>query len=331
MHRRDFLTTTAALAGAGLSGLAQGGAPPAGQGPAPPAGRAGGRGMQPAPVSPQKLSRVSIMTLCFDTILKTPYTPNPTPEQTLTIFDLPQMYVDVYGVRNLEYQHRHLAAPNDSTTGPIDGEPAVFKELKVKLDAAKATMTQINLEFGTEQSISGPTAEGRKMAVERTKKWIDHAALLGCPRVMINQQQAQLNKANRGTAVAAWKEMADYGRTKKVMVSAETRGAGTPELVKELGMKPWEFLAGIIKEAGANSNVDWGNVGAQSQQELHECIKAWMPASSGNMHIKSSPMWDIGTGVRYTESIGYKALYSIEVGTHPAVRIVYNTILANVL
>ena len=114
--------------------------------------------MQPAPVSPQKLGRVSIMTLCFDTILKTPYTPTPTPEQTLTIFDLPQMYVDVYGVRNIEYQHRHLAAPNESTSGPIDGDPAVLKELRAKLDAAKVTMTQINLEFGTEQSISGPIA-----------------------------------------------------------------------------------------------------------------------------------------------------------------------------
>ena len=286
--------------------------------------------MQPAPVSPQKLSRVSIMTLCFDTILKTPYTPTPTPEQTLTIFDLPQMYVDVYGVRNIEYQHRHLAAPTDSKTGPIDGEPAVLKELRSKLDAAKVTMTQINLEFGTEQSISGPTAEGRKMAVERTKKWIDNAEMLGCPRVMINQQQAQLNKTNRATAVAAWKEMADYGRTKKVTVSAETRGAGTPEFVKELGMKPWQFLADIIKEAGARSNVDLGNVGAMTQQELHDCIKGWMPTSAGSMHVKSSPMWDIGTAVRFTESIGYKGLYSIEVGTHPAVRIVYNTILSNI-
>ena len=168
------------------------------------------------------------------------------------------------------------------------------------------------------------------MAVERTKKWIDNAAMLGCSRVMINQQQAQLNKSNRATAVAAWKEMADYGRTKKVTVSAETRGAGTPELVKELGMKPWQFLAGIIKEAGAHSNVDLGNVGAMTQQELHDCIKGWMPTSAGSMHVKSSPMWDIGTAVRFTESIGYKGLYSIEVGTHPAVRIVYNTILANI-
>jgi hypothetical protein len=77
MKRRDFLRTTAAgavaFAGARLDGLAQG-APPAAQGPGAQgrAGGGGGRGTQPAPVAPEKLARVSIMTLCFDTILRTP-------------------------------------------------------------------------------------------------------------------------------------------------------------------------------------------------------------------------------------------------------------------
>ena len=71
-------------------------------------------------------------------------------------------------------------------------------------------------------------------------------------------------------------------------------------------MKPWEFMIGVIKDAGAASNVDIGNVGAMNQQELHDCIKGWLPYSSGNMHIKSSPFWDIGQAVRFTEGLGYK-------------------------
>jgi hypothetical protein len=85
----------------------------------------------------------------------------------------------------------------------------------------------------------------------------------------------------------------------------------------------------VIRDAGANSNVDIGNVGAMNQQELHDCIKGWFPYSSGNMHIKSSPFWDIGQAVKFTEGLGYKGLYSIEVARHEGVRIVYNTILAN--
>jgi len=48
------------------------------------------------------------------------------------------------------------------------------------------------------------------------------------------------------------------------------------------------------------------------------------------MHIKSSPNWDIGAAVRFTESLGFRGHYSIEVNGHPAVRQVYDLILANV-
>ena len=97
-------------------------------------------------------------------------------------------------------------------------------------------------------------------------------------------------------------------------------------------MKPWEFMIGIIKDAGANSNVDIGNVGAANQKELDDCIKAWFPYSSGNMHIKSSPNWDMGAAVRCDESLGYKGLYSLEIQQgHEALRIGYNQVLANIV
>jgi len=322
MKRRDFLTSAAAGV-VGVVGLsAQGTQAPAPAGPqGGRQGGGGGRGRGPAPVAPEKLARVSLMTLDFNAYLKNPNNPNPTPDQTLTPFDLPKMYVDNYGIHNIEYQHETIVQS--------ETDPAYIKELKAKLDENKMTMTQINLEFGAVQSISHPDPKGRQQAVDHVKQWMDIAAQYGCPRVMINQQQAQLTKETREGAVAAMKAMADYGRTKNVKVSVETRGAGTPEYVQGIGMKPWEFMLGVIKDAGANSNVDIGNVAAMNQQELHDCIKAWFPYSSGNMHIKSSPFWDIGQAVKFTESLGYKGLYSIEVSRHEAVRIVYNTILTN--
>jgi sugar phosphate isomerase/epimerase len=323
MKRRAFLVG-AAVSAVGVVGLRGQGQPPA-QGGRQGAGEhgrgGGGRGRGPAPVPPAKLARISLMTLNFNTYIRNPNNQNPTPEQTLTPFDLPKMYLENYGVRNIEYQH--------STIVQSETDPAFIKELKARLDENNVTMTQINLEFGTAQSISNPDATGRQQAVEHVKQWIDIAVQYGCPRVMINQQQNQLTKETREGAVAAMKAMADYGRPKNVKVSAETRGAGTPEFVQQLGMKPWEFMIGVIKDAGAASNVDIGNVGAMSQQELHDCIKGWFPYSSGNMHVKSSPFWDIGAAVRFTEGLGYKGLYAIEVSRHEAVRIVYNTILAN--
>jgi sugar phosphate isomerase/epimerase len=324
MKRREFLVG-AAVSAASVVGLPGQGtqAPPAGGQPGGgQQGRGGGRGRVPAPVPPAKLARISLMTLNFNGYLRNPNEPNPTPDQTLTPFDLPKMYVEIYGVRSIEYQH--------TTIVQSETDPAFIKELKARLDENNVAMSQINLEFGTVQSISNKDAAGRQQAVDRVKQWIDIAAQYGCPRVMINQQQAQLTKETRDGAVAAMKAMADYGRPKNVKVSAETRGAGTPEYIQQIGgVKPWEFMIGVIKDAGAASNVDIGNVGAMNQQELHDCIKGWLPHSSGNMHIKSSPFWDVGQAVKFTEGLGYKGLYAIEVSRHEGVRIVYNTILAN--
>jgi sugar phosphate isomerase/epimerase len=328
MNRRAFLTGTAAsaaaIAGAGWAEGAQGGAPAA-QAPAAPA--AAGRGRGPAPVGAAKLARVSLMSLMFgqyrsDTAAaKT----SPSPERTLTVFDLPKMYVEMYGVHNIEYQ---LADVVQSET-----DPNFIKELKARLDEHKVTMSQINMEIGAQTGMTGDAA-GRRAGLDRLKRWIDIANQYGCKRLMLNQNQGSLTKERRADAVAYMKELADAGRPSGVMFSVETRGAGQPvgpdKQPADLGMKPWEFMIGIVKDAGAHSNVDIGNVGAMSQQELHDCIRAWHPYSSGNMHIKSSPYWSMGVAVRYAESLGYRGLYSLEINNagHGAIRVAYNEVLA---
>ena len=82
-------------------------------------------------------------------------------------------------------------------------------------------MTQINVEFG-QLNISAPQLRDRLMAIDLTKMWIDHAVLLGAQRVMINQgQPTQDNKVN---GIPTLKTMVDYGRSKGIIVSVETRG-----------------------------------------------------------------------------------------------------------
>jgi sugar phosphate isomerase/epimerase len=334
MKRRDFLVGAAGVVGAAGSAFAQGQAPAGaaavqggrGRGGAPVPGMiAIGNPGSPANVPAYKLARLSLMQLDFNSLLKpepTSQNPTPTPIQTLTIFDLPKIYVENYGVHNIEFQlDRVVYAEKD---------PDFIKRLKAALDEYKMTMTQINMEIGVPTGMTGDAA-GRREGIDRLKKWVDIANQFGCKRLMLNQNQAGLTKEKRADAVAYMKELADFGRANGgVMFSVETRGATSPELQANLGMKAWEFMIGIIKDAGANSNVDFGNVGAQDQTELNACIKAWHPYSSGNMHIKSSPLWDIGKGVAYAESIGYKGNYALEVGAHAAQRMVYNQILANI-
>ena len=349
MNRRKFLVGTAT----GTAALAVGGAAfGQGQVPAtapPPQGRgqigAGGRGAgTPASVPAAKLERVSLMTLNFSNMLKFPWTQTPNENQTMSVLDLPQMYRDIYGVNHIEFQHGHLVppAPQGSPQNPPDA--AFFREMRAKLDAAKMICSQVNIEIGTIPNLQG---DARAKWMTLGKQWVDAAPIIGCTRLMLNQ--TGLNEENKANCISVWKEIQDYAKPKGIKISAETRGTGagggrgragdpaapaappTPPPDPRVAAKnAYTLLAQVIEAAGAYSNVDIGNVGAPDQQTLNDAIKALYPMSSGNMHIKSSSNWDIGAAVRFTESLGYRGLYSIEVNGHPAVRQVYAIILANV-
>jgi hypothetical protein len=322
MDRRRFLVGTAAgaaaLAGLNIAGRAQerargGQAAGARQGGAP------GRGRGPADVPAWKLARVSIMTYNYNNIIKTPWQ-EASPTRTLDVFDIPQYYVDMYGVHNVEFQHSHVG---QNRLPDLD----VFRQMRAKLDAVKSIATQINIETG---NLGGMTPDASAAWIENTKQWVDAAPILGVKRLMLNQ--GTLNEETKASVIATWKAAVDYAKPKGVMISAETRGGGGGRAGAD-GVAPppaWILLEECIEAAGGHSNIDIGGAAAPDQASLNAAIKGMFPTSSGNMHIKSSTNWDIGAAVRYTESLGYKGRYSIEVNQDPAIRIVYNTILANV-
>jgi hypothetical protein len=301
-------------------------------------------------VSASKLGRIAIMSLNHGSMLLLPWNTSPNPNQTLALTDLPQYYIEMYGVRNVEFQHQHLA---QDTKNP---EPGFFKELKARFDAVGSRANQINIEIGTMAQL-GPdgkaaalSGEARATWLETGKKWADVAPLLGIKRLMLNQ--GALTDDSKEGVTSLWKELQDYATPKGLMISAETRGAGVPVAAGRGGAAQaptpapapapempeperlryvWGILNECIEKAGGYSNLDFGGAGRfVNQQQLHEAIKGMMKRSAGNMHIKSSPDWDIGKAVAFAESIGYKGLYTIEVNPDPAIRIVYNTILANI-
>ena len=140
MNRRKFLVGAAGVAGlAGLtgSGFAQGGQAPAAPA-APGTGRQGGRGRGgPAQVPPEKLARIALMTLNFNPYLK-PANGTPTPEQTMEVFDLPKMYVEMYGIHNIEYQHTHRKSDTTLVHQGSEGAPRLDKvQMKINLEFAR--------------------------------------------------------------------------------------------------------------------------------------------------------------------------------------------------
>jgi Xylose isomerase-like TIM barrel len=332
MKRREFLIGAASAAA--FASIRTGWAQDASQ--APPTAPANQPGV-PAQVDPAKLARISIMTLNFSNLLKLPGQSD-NPARTLELFDLPQMFVDVYGVHNIEFQHSHIPST----------EPAYLKDLRAQIEKCKSRMTQINLEFGS-MNISAADPVQRVQAIDLTKRWVDHALILGCGRVMVNQGQP--TQENKQYAIETLKTMGDYAKSKGVKVSMETRGGGggrrggAPGAAAAAGTPPppapvpapapagppaWVLLKEIIVGSGTYSNIDIGGVGAPNQEALHAAIKELLPTSSGQMHIKLSQNWDLPTAIKYNEGLGFKGLYVIELNGHDATRGVYNTILANI-
>ena len=165
MNRRTFLTAAAAAAGMGATGLAQAPAQAPAQGREGGRGGRGGRGRGgPANVSAEKLARIEIMTLNHSSLIKLPWQ-EASPERTLDIFDLPQYYVDVYGVRNVQFQSNHVAQNNDSP------DLSYIRELRAKLDAAGAKAHQINIEIGTMAQM-GPDGKAAALSGDARAAWL---------------------------------------------------------------------------------------------------------------------------------------------------------------
>lgn len=234
-----------------------------------------------------KLDRIAIMAYSFVRILKVPGQAA-SPNRTLEVFDLPEMFADRYKVHNIEMQHNYF----EST------EASFFRSFLDRLAKTKSRVTNLNLELGN-MNIAATTPALRAQAVDLTRAWIDHAVLLGCPRVMINQ--GALTPANKAAAIDTLARMTAYAKTKNIMVGAEPRD------------DDFTLLTEVLRGGNAYTNPDVGGFGGD-EAHVHAGMRAMFPFTNGNCHMKmlNPPMYDLAGTIRLTKELGYTGLYSIE-------------------
>lgn len=254
-----------------------------------------------------KLARLAIMSLSFGNILKGNHSPDPA--RTLDLMDIGQMYVDRFGIHNVELQHAHIPSTEETW----------LKQFRARLAKTRSRVTNINLEFGA-LTVSSPEPVLRLQAIDLTGKWIDHAVTLGCPRVMVNQ--GLLVEESKQAAIESLKLIGAYGRAKKVMVGVENRSAPRPAAARGAAATPprtptslppidYKLLVEVIKAAGVHANCDLGNFSDQESQ--HAGIRAMFPLTDGNCHVKMNPArYDLPKALVLTKELGYKGIYSIE-------------------
>ena len=249
-----------------------------------------------------KLDRLAVMTLCFNRILKDPDHLDD-PQRTLDILDLPQMIAGRYGIHYVEFQHTHFT----STELPY------LREVRGRLKQAGSRMNQINLEFDP-FDISSPEQYVRLETIDLTKQWIDHAVVLGCPRVMINQ--GTLAPEVLETAKATLKTIVQYAKPRKVFVTAENRGGGRrppppPGTPPRPTTATWEVLVEVLKAAGAYANPDIGNFPDEASRAAG--LRVMYPLSSGSSHAHYAPeRYNEAAAIQISKEVGYKGLYSVE-------------------
>jgi sugar phosphate isomerase/epimerase len=286
MNRRDFLITSAKTVGAAATPW----------------------GWQTQRPTESKADRIAIMAYSFVRVLKLPGRPS-SPERTLDVADVPEMFADRYKVHNVEMQHSYF----EST------EASYFKDFVARLTKTKSRVSNINLELGN-MTIAAADPALRAQAVDLTRAWIDHAVLLGSPRVMINQ--GKLTQENKAAAIETLARMTAYAKTRKIMVGAEPRG------------DDFTLLTEVIRAGGAYTNPDVGNFGGD-QAHQHAGIRAMFPHTDGNCHMKmhNPPTYDLPAAIALIKSLGYTGLYSIENeqqgDPYENVQKVYDIVVAN--
>jgi hypothetical protein len=306
MKRRDFLIASAVAA-------------------------TGARAQSPGP-DKAKLDRIAVMTLAFSSLLKSPAHPDD-PKRTLDILDMPGIIAERFGVHHVEVQHSHF----------LSTELPYLREFRDRVKKAKSQMNQICLEFGI-LNISSPDPMLRVETIDLTKEWIDHAAELGCPRVMVNQ--GTLAPDVKQTAIDTLKTINEYGKSRKIFVTMENRGgggggrAGTPPAAPNSGAAPapaaapssppanapagppagggrgpgtagWEVVLEVIKASGIHANPDIGNFPDEAARAAG--LRALYPLSSGSSHAHYNPeRYSEADAIKISKEVGYKGLYSIE-------------------
>lgn len=293
MRRRDFVTATAIAAAGVLSA------------PRP------GSGQQ---ARDPRLDRMAIMSLSFDRILETPHDPD-NPARTLDVMDLPRMYVERYGIHGIEMQHSHFHST----------EPEYLREFLNRVQEAKCRITQINAaswggSLGPFFNLSVP-GYTRVHLIDITKRWIDHAVALACPRVML--WQGTLAPEVRPMAVESYRTLVRYGRERGVMVTLESRS------VEWIG-EP----AAVIEEADGYGTID---LGAPNQESQFRMIRAMYPRNAGSIHVKMNPeRYSLPAALAMLKELGYTGLFSIEAGSgvdpdpYVAVQKILDVTLANI-
>ena len=231
-----------------------------------------------------KLDRIAVMSLCFAPLLKgTARAGNP--KATLDLMDLGGLVAERYGIHRVEFQQVDFPSTDS----------VYLQEFHGRMQKAAAYTSQINLDFAN-INISSLDPVIRLETIELTKRWIDHAAALECPRVMVNH--GGLAQEARQTAIEALKTINAYGKARNVSVTMDP------------GNAPLDVVVEVVKAAGISVCPDCDAF--PDKQSRAAALPVLYGMTAGSSHVTHLPdKFDTAEAIRISKEAGYKGVFSI--------------------
>jgi sugar phosphate isomerase/epimerase len=260
------------------------------------------------PPDQAKLDHIAVMSVCFAPLLKgTARAGNP--KATLDLMDLAGMVAERYGIHRVDFQQTDFPS----------AESGYWQEFRSRMKKAGSQVNQINLEFAN-LNISSPDLVIRLETIDLTKRWIDHAAALECPRVMVSH--GGLAPEVLPSAIETLKTMNAYGKAKNVAVTMDP------------GNAPWETVVEVIKAAGIGVNPDCGNFPDKDSRAA--ALPMLYRMTAGSSRVQNIPnKFDMAGAIKIANEAGYKGVFSVETSSrnspdpHAPVRAMVDILLAN--
>ena len=181
-----------------------------------------------------KLDRVGAMSGDFDELLRERGGGPPAAPKELDVMDFPDLLAHRYGIHNVEMQTIHFL--------PL--ETPYYEKFFARLKKANSRMVNMSIQLdptGYSGTISpcSPDPQIRAHAIELAKQWMDRAAMLECPSVMLNQGRSL--DGDLTPAIDALKTLRDYGASKNIVIIMEPRGGVPLDTLLKLIKGVWEY------------------------------------------------------------------------------------------
>lgn len=187
----------------------------------------------PAPqyYSAAKLLRVGVSSWSFRNYFSsTRVEDSRAPGPMIVLLDFPEIIADRYQIHHLEFAAAHFASR----------ESAYLAQLRRQLGRARSRLVNIDIPSANDGGgLSDRDPSARRAAVEAIKQWIDVAHVLGGASVRANP--GAINPADLSPTLASYRELAAYGRLRRISVLIENEAGLDPgsliDIVREVGSR----------------------------------------------------------------------------------------------